>query len=273
MINTIENEYLKVEINSFGSELFSLYDKVKNKELLWQGDKNIWPRRSPTLFPVCGPTHDPKMPQHGFVRDYEHELTSNSETMLVYTFSSTDKTKEIYPYDFSFLTIYELKGKNLEYSFKVINKTDGELPFSLGFHSGFLANENSVLKFEKNENCNRIQGNDDNLIYTKIENFMNGRNSFSLSDELFPTVIILESPKSDYITVINDDEPVLNIHFKDFPYVAIWVIETPAPFVCIEPWHGIPDPVTPYEKLTDKPAIQILPKGEEFIATQVIELL
>jgi len=50
----IENEFLKIEVCSIGAELFSIYDKKKNVEYLWQGDPVYWKRRAPVLFPIVG---------------------------------------------------------------------------------------------------------------------------------------------------------------------------------------------------------------------------
>ena len=53
MICTIENENLEVRINSLGAELWSIVDKNDGTEYLWQGDKELWARRAPNLFPHC----------------------------------------------------------------------------------------------------------------------------------------------------------------------------------------------------------------------------
>ena len=54
MIHKIENEFLSVEINSLGAELFSVKSKKTGVEYLWQGNANYWKSRATVLFPVCG---------------------------------------------------------------------------------------------------------------------------------------------------------------------------------------------------------------------------
>ncbi|NMA65127.1 MAG: aldose 1-epimerase family protein, partial [Clostridiaceae bacterium] len=54
MVYTIENDRLKLQINSLGAELWSIVDKKDGTEYLWQGNKDLWERRAPTLFPHCG---------------------------------------------------------------------------------------------------------------------------------------------------------------------------------------------------------------------------
>lgn len=77
---TLENENLKVEIDSFGAEIKSVKRKSDNFEYMWCGDKKYWGRTSPVLFPFVGAPknkeyrYDGKtytMGQHGFARDME----------------------------------------------------------------------------------------------------------------------------------------------------------------------------------------------------------
>lgn len=51
---TLENENLKVEIDSFGAEIKSVKRKSDNFEYMWCGDKKYWGRTSPVLFPFVG---------------------------------------------------------------------------------------------------------------------------------------------------------------------------------------------------------------------------
>ena len=49
---TIENEFLRVSAKTMGAELTSVFDKKRNRELLWQGDPAVWPDHGPLLFPL-----------------------------------------------------------------------------------------------------------------------------------------------------------------------------------------------------------------------------
>ena len=50
----IENEFLKIGVEYHGAELSSIYDKKRDKELLWQADPAFWKRHAPILFPFVG---------------------------------------------------------------------------------------------------------------------------------------------------------------------------------------------------------------------------
>ncbi len=50
----LENDTLRVEIDSFGAELKSVKRKSDDKEYMWYADKKYWGRTSPVLFPFVG---------------------------------------------------------------------------------------------------------------------------------------------------------------------------------------------------------------------------
>ena len=54
MIYQIENEYLSVQVNDEGAQLWSLKSKKTGVEYLWQGDKAYWGGRAYNLFPFIG---------------------------------------------------------------------------------------------------------------------------------------------------------------------------------------------------------------------------
>ena len=54
MIHTIENDYLRVSVDDHGAELCSIFDKVHNREVIWQADPAYWKRHAPVLFPNVG---------------------------------------------------------------------------------------------------------------------------------------------------------------------------------------------------------------------------
>lgn len=42
MKRVLENDFLKVAIDDHGAELVSIYDKEKDREVIWQGDPRFW---------------------------------------------------------------------------------------------------------------------------------------------------------------------------------------------------------------------------------------
>src|ERR1043166_8956225 len=83
----LESNSLKVAIHSKGAEICSVKNS-KGKEFIWQGDKAIWPRHAPVLFPIVGRLKNNfylykdkkyELPQHGFARDREFTLIGASQ--------------------------------------------------------------------------------------------------------------------------------------------------------------------------------------------------
>ena len=51
---SLENDTLKVEINTHGAELCAIYHKETQLEYLWNGNPTYWKRHAPVLFPIVG---------------------------------------------------------------------------------------------------------------------------------------------------------------------------------------------------------------------------
>ena len=84
----ISNEFLELVVSSHGAEKQSLVSKETNISYLRDIDQ-YWNRHAPLLFPIVGKLRDLKtfinnkeysMNQHGFLRDQEFELYSQSES-------------------------------------------------------------------------------------------------------------------------------------------------------------------------------------------------
>lgn len=120
MIHTIENDYLKVSVDDHGAELCSIFDKVHNREVIWQADPAYWKRHAPVLFPNVGRhfeehyringTEYPSK-QHGFARDSEFTCVDMTADSITHKLKSSDATRENYPYDFE-LKIKHVLEKN-----------------------------------------------------------------------------------------------------------------------------------------------------------------
>jgi len=50
---TIENEFLRCEVDLHGAEVKSLVRKSDGREMMWEGNPEYWNRTSPVLFPFC----------------------------------------------------------------------------------------------------------------------------------------------------------------------------------------------------------------------------
>jgi galactose mutarotase-like enzyme len=280
MNHKIENEFLRVEANSSGAELMSVFSKTANKELLWQGDKQWWPRKAPALFPIVGKLKNDtyslegnqyQLSQHGFARDKNFTLIGSDEQKLVYALESDNDTLQKYPFTFRLTITYELKERVLITHYKVENTDKQQMYFSIGAHPGFICplyNDESLndyhLEFEHTENLERYLL-ENGCLNGQTESI--GRNTRILElneDQFAKDAIVLKNLQSEYLELKNRKGSYsLKMTFKDFPYFGIW--KKPAsPFLCLEPWCGIADNTEHNGELKSKEGINYLLAGETF---------
>ena len=78
---SIENDTLRLTVDTHGAEAVSVIHKPTGAELLWSGDPSVWGRHAPILFPYTGKLTGGKMiakgveyagGQHGFAGRRDH---------------------------------------------------------------------------------------------------------------------------------------------------------------------------------------------------------
>ena len=258
MIYEIKNKYLTAKINSIGAEIISVIDNKTNTEFIWQGDKKYWESHSPVLFPQCGRIfnktyiHDSKeykMDLHGFARHFEFNLIQKSADSIEMSIDDTEETRKIYPFNFNLTICYTLNKKSIRITFKILNKDKREIYFSYGAHPGFNVPfagvgsfEDYYVEFSKSSypikyfNKNGLyDGNDgtydipDNKLFLKHSLFKLDSSFFFVSNK--DTIYLRNKINSNYIKVA----------YNNMKYFGLWQTEeSDAPFLCIEPWFGLP---------------------------------
>jgi galactose mutarotase-like enzyme len=280
MSEIIESSKLKVEVSESGAEMKSIFDKERNKELIWQADPAFWPRRAPVLFPIVGKLKDNKfrfegkeyeLSQHGFARDKKFNLDLKGKNYLAYSLQSDAETLKNYPFKFKLSITYILDGNSIRVRYEVVNTDSKTLYFSIGGHPGFACPVNSnekfsdyYLEFEKEETVSRFVLQE-GLVGGKKEALLKGEKIIPLSPELFAKdALIFKDLKSSYISLKNKKgDYSVRVDFSGFPYLGSWS-KPGASFVCIEPWYGIADKKTFEGDFNEKEGINQLGKGEKF---------
>jgi galactose mutarotase-like enzyme len=283
LITTIKNSILTAEIKHFGAELISLKTNL-NKEYIWEGNPDFWGKHSPILFPIVGTLKNNSfhhngieyhLSRHGFARDMEFELINATENSATFSIQSSDETLKVYPFEFELQLIYTLDKNNLSIIYKVINKGKSTMPFAIGAHPAFaLPNqfENYSIAFEKEEPLEYYLLEDD-LISNNTKQLEVHNKQIPLTYELFENdALIFKTLQSDSLTILENEIPILRVHFKDFPSLGIWT-KMNAPFLCIEPWFGYSDTNENSGNLLEKESVQILKADETFHSKFSIEIL
>jgi galactose mutarotase-like enzyme len=280
---TISNSILKASIKHAGAELFSLKDN-QNKEYIWEGDPDFWGKHSPVLFPIVGTLKNNtytinekeyQLPRHGFARDMEFALINKTESSAVFSLQSNAETFKKYPFEFELQLIYTLKETTLDIEYKVINKSETKMPFSIGAHPAIALPENFenyTLKFEKEEVLKyHLLEND--LISNITEVLKTTDNGVPLNYKLFENdALIFKTLESNSLTILENSKPYIKVDFEDFPSLGIWTKDQ-APFICIEPWLGYSDTADNSGDLFEKEGVLVLDANQTFISKFNIQIL
>ena len=259
----LENEKLRVEIDSYGAELKSVKDKSTNQEYMWQGDPKYWDRTSPVLFPFVGRLrndsflHEGKtysMKKHGFARDMEHQILSKTETEIYFKLVTSEETLKNFPFSFALSIGYELTGNELKVLWKVSNYSmNKHMHFSIGGHPAFncpIHGEDSKAGYKLyfgGVDEIRYHGNDpvsglslDEELVLPLEN-----HRATITPEFFDRyTYIVEGRQTNEVGIEDPDGNRYITVLFDMPLFGIWSPEGKnAPFFCIEPWCGRCDSV------------------------------
>jgi len=289
MISKLENDKILIKADSLGAELKKLVLKKNNKDYLWHGDSKYWGRSAPVLFPFVGRLKDDKytynnqeykMTQHGFARDKEFELIDQGENHLIFSLTEDKASLKKYPFKFRLEIKYEIKGNSLAVSYKVRNCDQKKMFFSIGAHPAFYwplnkneTKEDYYLEFKKTETASRYLL-ESGLLNNKKEKLMEKSKKLDLKADTFKDdALVFKDIKSEKIILKSrKTEAKVEMEFEGFPYLGIWSQSAAAPFICIEPWHGIADSVDSSGKLEEKEGIMSLEAGNNFESTYVIKI-
>ncbi len=288
-IHTLKNEQLTVTIKTKGAELVGL--KTDDLEYIWQADPKVWPRHSPLLFPIVGRLVDHEyiyngktysMKQHGFARNYDFEIIAKTENSILFEQIATNKSKEIYPFDFILNVKYTLSGTKLITEYIVKNPSnDKDLYFSIGAHPAFSCpfekgqkRSDYQLVFDK-KIAPKAHINNKGLYEGSTSTVFSENGIINVTDTLFDNDSFTFNPNPfSKVTFVHKptQKEYLSVLFKNFPYLGIWSKKNVAPFVCIEPWHGIADRKNHNKDYTQKEGVEKLTPQGVFSCSFTIEI-
>lgn len=280
MTYTLKNEQLTVTLSTHGAEIVSV-KCAGDCEYMWQGDAKYWTGQAPLLFPICGRfyqtkyTYDGKeysMGTHGFARSSEFDLVSIDEKSATFVLRANETTRAQYPFEFEFAVTYTLDGARLDCAHVIKNTGDCMMPATFGAHPGFnvpLDNgsfEDWYLEFS--EECSP-----DELVFSNTCFNTGYKRALSLADakkialkhSLFNIDAIFMSNMAKAVTLKSDkSKRYVRLEYADMSYLGIWhKPQTDAPYVCIEPWCGLPSFDGKVEDISTKSDMFRLRAGSE----------
>jgi galactose mutarotase-like enzyme len=273
----IASDRLSAAINSFGAELTHLRDG-EGRELMTDADPAYWTGHAPLLFPIVGRLNgdcyrldgrEYALPQHGFARRQMFEVTQHERAKAVFRLADNDATREVYPFRFTLDASYTLEGATLHIDVTVTNRDDKPMPASFGFHPAFAwplpyGQDRAAhrMTFEKAEPADLAAIAPGGLIAPDPRpSPLDGR-TLALSDALFEhDALVWDRLESQSLRYDAGEGPALEFTFRGMPRLGIWT-KPGARFVCVEPWHGIADPLGFTGEIWDKPGMLRFEPGE-----------
>lgn len=280
---------MEFRISSHGAELQSL--QLDGREYLWHGDPAYWGRRSPILFPMVGKVYgnvfrvDGKeypMGQHGFARDSEFAFDGERYVLA-------DGPRPNYPFKFELSVRYRTEGRRFYAEWEVLNLDSRDIHFQIGAHPALLLpdyhEEDPVHGYlqcfdasgkvvERPMLSHGLDGGyltgldapepmpvEDSLLPITGETF--SIDTFTVEHGAVKSVTLLDKNKRPYLSVGSDQTEAY----------GIWAPYKPGcPFVCLEPWCGITDPVGFAGDISGRYLNHRLAPGEKFAFTYWIEI-
>lgn len=286
---TLNNGYLTIQVETKGAELKSIVDNERGIEYMWSGDAKYWGKTSPILFPFVGTLKNGeyiyegkayKMSRHGFARDMEFELKEQSDDRMIFDLKDTPETMEKYPFHFLLEVEYRLERDVLKVDWRVINKNDKTMYFSIGGHPAFACPLNKeskrtdcFIKFGAAEKLTITELNMETGLLTGTSKEMTLDEGYlQVADDLFDNdALIIENNQTKHVSLCDSERKAYLTMDFDAPLFGVWSVpDSNASYICIEPWYGRCDSKDFAGELKDRDWTNSLSAGETFEAGYVI---
>ena len=209
------------------------------------------------------------MTQHGFARDSEFTLVHNEDNVIMMRLTSSEATKQKYPFDFELMITHRLSGNNISTIWEVKNTGDDVMYFSIGGHPAFVCGDNAIgaqIRFDTEDDKVAYKLlSEDGLLMPEEHYLTLSNNNVTITKEFFDKdALIVENSGIKSVSLSKDCEPVVEVMFKA-PVFGLWpAAGKGVPFVCIEPWYGRTDAIDSDGSLTAREWGNELAGGETF---------
>lgn len=284
----LQNGHFAATINETGAELKSLIELSSGRQLIWHGDPAWWNGSAPVLFPIVGGLKDGAyvfegkkyaLPNHGFARASQFTAVRQESDSAELILTSSAKTRESYPFDFSLSVGFVLEQSGLSVRYGVTNIGSPRMYFSIGSHPAFVVPfaggtlENYYVVFDREENIERWFIKDNLIVADTTEEVFENSRIISLSRSLFDRgALVFKHPQSREFSIRNSmTSHSITVITESAPYLGIWA-KPGAPFLCIEPWHGLADSTNASGNLVEKEGILYLDSRGTFETGYRIEI-
>ncbi len=280
---TIKNQYITAKFNTLGAELKSLV--CEGKEYLWCSDPEWWGKSAPLMFPICGGLMDDEfnykgktytVTKHGYAMNSEFEVEKQTDDSVTFLLKSNDESRAQFPFDYELRLVYTIVGKQLQIRNEVTNTGSDTMYFSIGSHEAYAVPEGVEeyeIVFPQKETLLAC-GLDGNYVTPERTLIIEDSDTLALKKEYFAidALVFPEIVSRSATLRKKDGSRALRVEFDGFFNLMLWQ-KCGAPYICIEPWNGVPDYIDSDKDFTKKPGIQQVSAGQTYIRTHNIEIL
>ncbi|MDY4140389.1 MAG: aldose 1-epimerase family protein [Eubacteriales bacterium] len=280
----LSNGTCTAEVQLRGAQMAS-FKGPDGREVIWQADPGVWAQHAPVLFPVCGSVAPEgiridgtmyPMTKHGFTRNPDFTVVKQGDDFVELALTPTEESKPMYPFDFVFHVTYTLLENGYTTTFTVENKSDKVMPFCVGGHPGFCVPMEEGAAFtdyqlvfpQVEEGKNRLAPGGGRIDgYEYLDCFHNS-DTLPLSYDLFDQrdALIFTELKSRSVKLVHKvSGKGIAFSFPKMEVLAVWTMPNKhAPYLCLEPWHGMPGEVGESGNFEDKPFVTMLAPGRSW---------
>lgn len=285
MIYKLSKGHAYAEVASRGGELIAY--RIDGKDIVWTGDADFWGGHTPLLFPFCSGLKDGtvrfegkpySMNKHGFIRFMEFTADVIEDSRIELSATYTDETLAQYPYKFKVTVIHEIGEEGFTSRFKVTNLDSRPMPYCIGGHPGFCTGnvEDWRLEMPLDDGAKLYRVNEQGLASLDCydERTMTPQFDLHYSDFEKDAFVLIE-PKSKSVRLVNKQSGKgIEMDISDFKVFAVWTAYKPgSPYVCLEPWNGMPAFDTETGDFEDKPYSVTLQAGQSNTVGYTVKLV
>ncbi len=259
------------QVDTQGGELTSYRDE-NGLEYIWTGDAAYWTGHNPLLFPIVGGLRDGtvcvdgravSMKRHGFARTSVFSVVGHGEDWAELELRESPATLDLYPRPFRLTVHQQLTDTGFATAFTVTNTGDRAMPFCLGAHTGFRCpleagesfSDYEIL-FDEKETCPTLVPDVNGLDPARTRPCLEDTDVLPLDYRYFDELdtLIFQGLRSQSVRLRSKKSGRgVRMTFPGFPVLALWSAPgKAAPYLCIEPWHGLPAVAGEGPELADK---------------------
>ena len=278
----LNNGILKVEIAETGAEIRRV--TVCGEDAFYDGNPEIWSGVAPVLFPICGGLKNDTytlngksytIPKHGFARKSLFEVEDAWATGAVFLLRDNADTLKAFPWSFELRIKYTLSGSCINVEYDVFNKSDSKMYMSIGSHEAYSCPEGIEdydIIFEKKETLKAFK-----VVGTSLSReydiMLNCGDTLPLYNKYFDIdALVFSDIKSRFVTLKNRKTGrSISVSFDGCNYLLLWT-KPEAPYICIEPWAGIPSFLDEGSEISQKEGINAVEPNGHFTLSHKIYL-